>query len=83
MVPNGKKHARSNSTVGEQDPALKHPPPKRAKEIDADPPYEHLEELLESNNAGVKVRNVLHWFRSKDIRQEDNTALHAASRKAK
>lgn len=83
MAPKRKKHARSISAAGEQDPALKHPPPKRAKEIDSAPPYEYLEELLESNNADVKVRNVLHWFRSKDIRQEDNTALHAASQKAK
>ena len=83
MAPKRKKHARSESTGGEQDPALKHPSPKRAKEIDADPPYEHLEELLEKNNSDVKVRNVLHWFRSKDLRQEDNTALHAASQKAK
>lgn len=83
MAPKRKKAARSNSASGETDPALKHPSPKRAKEIDADPPYEHLEELLEKNNTDVKVRNVLHWFRSKDLRQEDNTALHAASQKAK
>ena len=83
MAPKRKKHARSNSAAGEQDPMLKHPSPKRAKQIDADPPYEHLEDLMESNNADVPPRNVLHWFRSKDLRQEDNTALHAASKKAK
>ncbi|KAI0480388.1 FAD binding domain of DNA photolyase-domain-containing protein [Xylariaceae sp. FL0804] len=30
-----------------------------------------------------KVGNVLHWFRSKDLRADDNRALHAASQKAK
>lgn len=80
MAPKRKKAARSEST---DDPALKHPSPKRAKEIDEDPPYDQLEELLEKNNSDVKPRNVLHWFRSKDIRQEDNIALHTASEKAK
>jgi deoxyribodipyrimidine photo-lyase len=80
MAPKGKKHERTEST---DDPALKHPPPKRAKEIDADPPYDNLLEVLESNRSDHKPRNVLHWFRSKDIRQEDNIALHAASQKAK
>lgn len=80
MAPKGQKHARSEST---DDPALKHPSPKRAKEIDADPPFQKLEALLEKNNADVKPRNILHWFRSKDIRQEDNKGLQAASQKAK
>ncbi|KAK3710204.1 hypothetical protein LTR37_010425 [Vermiconidia calcicola] len=80
MVASGKKHARSEDT---EDPALKHPDPKRAKEIDADTPYAQLVDLLKKNNSDHKPRNVLHWFRSKDIRQEDNIALNAASRKAK
>ena len=80
MASKGQKHARSEST---DDPALKHPSPKRAKEIDADPPFEKLEALLEKNNADIKPKCVLHWFRSKDIRQEDNKGLHAASQKAK
>ena len=80
MAPKRKKAARSNST---DDPALQRPPPKRAKEIDQDTPYDQLDELLEKNNADIKPRNVLHWFRSKDIRQEDNVALNAASEKAK
>ena len=80
MSPKGKKHARTESN---DDPALKHPSPKRAKEIDQHTPYEQLQEILEKNTSGHNPRNVLHWFRSKDIRQEDNKALSAASQKAK
>ncbi|KAF2486015.1 DNA photolyase, FAD-binding/Cryptochrome [Neohortaea acidophila] len=82
MAPKRKKQARSNSAT-EEDPALKRPTPKRAKEIDANTPYDQLDELLEKNNSDHKPRNVLHWFRSKDLRQEDNKALHQASQKAK
>lgn len=90
------KHARSSSQEGEQngsskktkvtpseDPMLKHPTIERAKEIDADPPLGQLVALLEEQKNDHPVRNVLHWFRSKDLRQEDNRALHAASQKAK
>ena len=80
MAPKRKKHERSNST---EDPALKRPSTKRAKEIDESPPYDQLEDILEHNNSDVKPRNVLHWFRSKDLRQEDNPSLHAAYEKAK
>ena len=81
MAPKAsKKHARTESN---DDPALKHPDPKRAKEIDSNPPFDQLEAILEKNKSDHEPRNVLHWFRSKDIRQEDNVALHAASEKAK
>lgn len=79
MSPSSKKHSRSES----QDAALKHPTTKRAKEIDADPPYTQLLSALESSSTSSKPKNVLHWFRSKDLRQHDNRALHAASEKAK
>lgn len=79
MAP--KKHKREESQ--DDDPALKHPSIKRAKEIDASTPFEELEEIMEKNESDHKPRNVLHWFRSKDIRQEDNKALHSASQKAK
>ncbi|KAI1268239.1 DNA photolyase, FAD-binding/Cryptochrome [Xylariaceae sp. FL1019] len=80
----GKKHERSAST----DNVLKHPSTKRAKEIDrSDTPYEELVERLDEAKDGKgdegKTRNVLHWFRSKDLRAEDNTALRRASEKAK
>ena len=80
MAPKRKKAARANST---DDPALQRPSPKRAKEVDAHPPHDELETILEKNNADTKPRNVLHWFRSKDIRLEDNVALNAASQKVK
>lgn len=73
------KHARSAST----DNALKHPSTKRAKEIDNDTPFDQLRELLSKNKSESKPRTVLHWFRSKDLRMQDNRALHAASAKAK
>ena len=60
-------------------PELKHPSTKRAKEVDADPPYNALQERLESQSATDKVSKVLHWFRSKDLRINDNVALHHAS----
>lgn len=77
---NPKKHARSTSS----DDVLRHPSTKRAKEIDQHPPYETLSSLLpvEAQHADKK-KNVLHWFRSKDLRMHDNKALHAASLKAK
>ncbi|KAL9086389.1 MAG: hypothetical protein Q9165_007175 [Trypethelium subeluteriae] len=74
-----KKHERSES----QDGALKHPSTKRAKEVDQHTPMDQLEEQLEGQKTDQTVRNVLHWFRSTDLRQEDNSALAAASQRAK
>lgn len=79
LSPVMSKHARSAST----DNALKHPSTKRAKEIDNDTPFDQLKELLAKNKSDGKPRNVLHWFRSKDLRSQDNRALHAASTKAR
>lgn len=76
------KHERSVS----QDNVLKHPSTKRAKEIDGpDNPWDELLERIDKrvDTSAIKPRNVLHWFRSKDLRAEDNRALHAASLKAK
>ncbi|KAK5114643.1 hypothetical protein LTR62_002216 [Meristemomyces frigidus] len=88
MAPKaGQKHARSDSTSRDDyihvEHALKKPTTKRAKEIDADPPYNQLVALLEKKREDIKPRNVLHWVRSKDVRQEDNKGLHAAATKAK
>ena len=79
------KRPRSDSYNGYivVDNALKRPSTKRAKEIDANTPYDDLVATLRKNKSEGKTRNVLHWFRSKDIRQEDNKALHAAAEKAK
>lgn len=76
------KHAREEKDIYNGD-NLKHPSTKRAKEIDAHPPLQELVELLDKQKQDQPVKNVLHWFRSKDLRQEDNKALHAASQKAK
>ncbi|KAM0812893.1 putative Photolyase/cryptochrome alpha/beta domain-containing protein [Seiridium cardinale] len=78
---NSKKHARTIS----QENVLKHPSTKRAKEIDGpDNPYRHLlEHMSKTDPEGTEPKNVMHWFRSKDLRAEDNRSLHAASLKAK
>lgn len=78
------KHDRSPS----QEDVLKHPSTKRAKEIDGpDNPYQALTTRVaeaDADASGVQARGaVLHWFRSKDLRIEDNRALHAASSKAR
>ena len=74
------KHDRSQS----QEDVLRHPSTKRAKEIDAHTPYDALNEHLAGlGKRNPNTRNVLHWFRGKDLRAEDNKALHAASTKAK
>ncbi|KAE7996950.1 hypothetical protein FH972_001626 [Carpinus fangiana] len=76
------KQARS-SEPGSKTNGLKHPTVARAKQIDADPPFFQLEELLNRSSNDVEPRNVLHWFRSKDLRMQDNHALSEASKKAK
>ncbi|KAK3670704.1 hypothetical protein LTR78_009396 [Recurvomyces mirabilis] len=88
MAPKaGQKHARSGSSAQDDyihlEHAMKKPTTKRAREIDADTPFSQLTTLLAQKRKDIKPRNVLHWFRSKDIRQEDNKALHAAAQKAK
>ncbi|KAF2098377.1 deoxyribodipyrimidine photo-lyase [Rhizodiscina lignyota] len=60
-------------------PELKHPDTKRAKKIDVDTPYDNLLQKLEDQKSIDKVSNVAHWFRSKDLRIQDNIALHHAS----
>lgn len=65
-----------------EDNILQHPSRKRAREIDENLPMDELEDILGNNKSSGETKNVLHWFRSKDIRQEDNVALNAASEKA-
>lgn len=74
-----KKRERSPS----QEDMLKHPSTKRAKEIDAHPPLDILLGKMNGQKGDHKPGIVLHWFRSKDLRAEDNRALSAASKKAK
>lgn len=74
-----KRHERSTS----HEDVLKHPSTKRAKEIDAHPPLDVLVEKMKNQKTDSETRNVVHWFRSKDLRAEDNRALSEASNKAK
>ncbi|KAG8161205.1 hypothetical protein KVR01_009469 [Diaporthe batatas] len=74
-----KRHERSMS----HEDGLKHPSTKRAKEIDTHPPLDELLKKVNQQTSDQKPRNILHWFRSKDIRAEDNRALAQASKKAK
>jgi deoxyribodipyrimidine photo-lyase len=64
-------------------PEQQHPSTKKAKQIDADLPYNHVKELLASQSKPKEASTVLHWFRSKDLRIHDNKALYAASLKAR
>lgn len=75
-----KKHARSEDI---SDDAIRHPSTKRAKEIDQNTPMDRLTEALKEISSDHKPRSCIHWFRSKDLRLEDNRALYAASEKAK
>ncbi|KAL8861153.1 MAG: hypothetical protein Q9178_002369 [Gyalolechia marmorata] len=60
-------------------PELKRPSTKRAKQIDAHPPYDELQDALKQQRARDEVSTVAHWFRSKDLRIHDNIGLHNAS----
>jgi deoxyribodipyrimidine photo-lyase len=66
-----------------EHPELVHPTTKRAKQVDAHTPYEQLQELLAEQKSGNEAKKILHWFRSKDLRIQDNKGLHAASELAK
>lgn len=65
-----------------EDPNLSHPSVKRGKQIDEDPPYDQLTEAVDAQEEKFDVTGVAHWFR-RDIRIEDNNALHAASEAAR
>ena len=62
---------------------LKRPTTKRAKEIDADLPYDKLQQKLDDQDVKDQAHTVAHWFRSKDLRIQDNIGLHNASSFAK
>ena len=75
------KSTKTNMSKREQPdhPELKHPSTKRAKEVDAHLPYDELRSKLEGQATKDEVSKVLHWFRSKDLRIEDNVGLYNAS----
>ncbi|KAB2107220.1 Deoxyribodipyrimidine photo-lyase [Alternaria gaisen] len=58
---------------------LGHTTIKRAKQIDEDLPYDQVQEALGAQDEIKDVTKVAHWFRPKDLRIQDNTALHHAS----
>lgn len=60
-------------------PELKHPSTKRAREVDAHLPYDILQEALKQQDKKEEVSTIAHWFRSKDLRIQDNIGLHNAS----
>ena len=64
------------------DSALGHPSTKRAKQVDENLPYDALRDALVAQSEVSAVTKVVHWFRSKDLRMHDNTALHHASQLA-
>lgn len=67
----------------EEHPELRHPSTKRAKQVDADTPFNELVSNLDTQESIDEVNKVIHWFRSKDLRIHDNRALHNASSLAK
>ena len=64
-----------------EHPELTHPSTKRAKQIDQHPPYSDLLHKLDAQKFKKDVSKVAHWFR-RDLRNQDNIALHAASEQA-
>jgi deoxyribodipyrimidine photo-lyase len=58
---------------------LGHTTTKRAKQVDENLPYDQLQEALGAQDEVKDVTKVAHWFHPKDLRIQDNTALHHAS----
>ncbi|PVI06566.1 Cryptochrome/photolyase FAD-binding domain-containing protein [Periconia macrospinosa] len=61
---------------------LGHPSTKRAKQIDQDLPFDNLVESLDAQEEKNDVASIVHWFRPKDLRIQDNTGLYHASQLA-
>ncbi|KAH9868137.1 hypothetical protein J1614_007209 [Plenodomus biglobosus] len=61
---------------------LGHTTTKRAKQVDENSPYNQLQEALGAQDECKQVEKVAHWFHPKDLRIQDNTALHHASQLA-
>ena len=58
---------------------LGHTTLKRAKRVDDNLPYDQVQEALGAQEEIKVVTKVAHWFRPKDLRIQDNTALYHAS----
>lgn len=74
-------HTTSKRTSYERS-ELGHTTTKRAKQVDENLPYDQLKEALETQDEVKDVTKVAHWFHPKDLRIQDNTALHHASQLA-
>ncbi|KAF1958724.1 Cryptochrome/photolyase FAD-binding domain-containing protein [Byssothecium circinans] len=61
---------------------LGHPTTKRAKQVDEHLPFDNLVETLDAQEEKEEVTKIVHWFRPKDLRIQDNTGLHHASQLA-
>lgn len=76
--PQSKPTEMSKRTAYDRD-ELGHTTTKRAKEVDENLPYDQLTEALGAQEEKNEVTKVVHWFHPKDLRCQDNTALHHAS----
>lgn len=68
----------SKRTAYDRD-ELGHTTTKRAKEVDENLPYDQLKEALGAQEEKKDVTMVAWWCHPKDMRIQDNTALHHAS----
>ncbi|KAF1831777.1 deoxyribodipyrimidine photo-lyase [Decorospora gaudefroyi] len=71
--------AKMSKRTSYEHSELGHTTIKRAKQVDENLPYDQLREALGAQDEIKDVRKVAHWFHSKDLRIQDNTALHHAS----
>lgn len=74
---------KKSKNEDKEDTNLRHPSTSRAKEIDANLPFDALTKALREQGKKDSVTKVAHWFRAKDLRIQDNIALHNASELAK
>jgi|GEM_PF-2132814 len=61
---------------------LKCPSIERAREVDHHTPYQNLVHTLENRSHAQNTAMVVHWFRNKDLRIQDNKSLYHASKQA-
>ena len=72
-------HAKMSKRTSYERSELGHTSTKRAKQVDENLPYDQVQEALGAQDEIKDVTKVAHWFRPKDLRIQDNTALHHAS----
>lgn len=72
-------HAKMSKRTSYERSELGHTSTKRAKQVDENLPYDQVQEALGAQDEIKDVTKVAHWFCPKDLRIQDNTALHHAS----